>query len=129
MGPRGSHGNEPEEHRWGSTWLWRWSGQKGLKSHLERKSTGLGDFMEVGMRERRSLRWTSWALDPLHWAFVSSVSSTGLCKLVTNLAMLVHTNGPSLPEKPHQAEQPSKPCSLDCHLSCAILLAGPGNET
>lgn len=57
--------------------------KKRLTGHLERRPTGLGDYLAAGMREKRSPRRTSWSLDrstPLgtcalsvqHWASSTS---------------------------------------------------------
>lgn len=47
-----NYGNEPREYGWCSTCPWQWGGEKALEGHSERRLTGLGDYLEVRMRER-----------------------------------------------------------------------------
>lgn len=93
---------------------------KGAWGHLERRSTGLGDYLVAAMREKRSPRRTSQPLGrSTPWAFVPFLSSTGLCQLLTDLVMLVQTNSPNSPSSGRSTKP--KPYSLDYHLPGTIL--------
>lgn len=46
------YGNEPGKYGWSSIWPRQWGGEKGLEEHLERRSTGLGDYLGVRVREK-----------------------------------------------------------------------------